>query len=214
MHISIRKLGVFLVLPFLVLVSFWGAESYVSSAQASFFDKFWKKEASQYAVLAELSGFEPGAKVSYRITGPGKEPILNAAQINQDGTLLVPAPAGSQIQNKNITYDFSINEAERTVSLLLRHNALTGATSLNGDTDSPFTDVQIQAQDREIQKRSDWAGLFEETGIKLKADKDVVQPVQIAFYSRDIATDAREYASPALIKILIAPGGRSDRFGP
>ncbi|MCB1721743.1 MAG: hypothetical protein KDI11_08315 [Alphaproteobacteria bacterium] len=207
MHISIRKLGVFLVLPFLVLVSFWGTESYVSSAQASFFDKFWKKEVSQYSILAELSGFEPGAKVNYRITGPGKEPILNAAQIEQDGTLLVPAPAATQIQNKNITYDFSINEAERTVSLLLRHNVQTGTTLLNGDTDRPFTDIQIQAQDREIQMRSDWAGLFEETGIKLKANKDMAQPVQVAFYSHDIATDAREYASPSLIKILIAPGG-------
>ncbi|MCB9982872.1 MAG: hypothetical protein H6861_04235 [Rhodospirillales bacterium] len=197
------KLGI-LFLPVLAVASTWFAGVLINDAQASLLGK---KQTPQNAIVAELSGFEPDATVNYKIIGAKDTPVLQSIQTDETGALSISLPSYSTDEGSEIVYDFSINESAGTLSLLMRYNMGTGALSVNGSAADPFTDIEIKTQNGQIQTRTDWAGLFEETGISFNREEKEQQAVQVAFYSRDIATDARSYASPAIIKVLTAPNG-------
>ena len=172
-------------------------------AQASFFEK----KSSNHAVT--LSGFEPGAKVQYKILSGQSETIYEKTEIDQKGDLNIQLPETYSDEQSHIAYDFAIDESSRELYLLLRLNSETGAVSIKGQSTDTFSDVKITAPGQNIQTRTDWAGLFEETGIRIPNDNAEPAPVQVAFYSGNIASDAQHHQSPALVRVQLAGGGGS-----
>ena len=164
------------------------------------------KKSPSSQILADLSGFEAGAKVSYTITSKDAPPLNGQAHIDEEGGLQIPRPQELESAKSELIYRFSVDEKAGSRSLSMRQDSKTGGVVMNGRAGDAFSDIKIQTRGQEIETRADWAGLFAETGIKFDK-KDAAEPIQVAFYSRDIATDARDYASPALIKVFSAPGG-------
>ena len=196
----------FAVLPLVLICSVLMLTSAVERpATASLFEK---KEKPQ-KIFAALSGFEPGAAVTYSILSGDDNVMQVTSVVDRHGYLNIPMPKNFEATDTDVIYDFSISEQNRTLSLLLRVDSDTGAVSVKSQGSDPFADIEIQASGSNIQTRTDWAGLFEETGIRGKAQDQGPKPVQVAFYSRDIASDARNHQSPAVIKVLTAPGGGS-----
>ncbi|MEZ5815340.1 MAG: hypothetical protein R3E13_11580 [Alphaproteobacteria bacterium] len=157
--------------------------------------------------FAALSGFEPGAIVVYSVFSEDGDMKRATSVVDQHGYLNIAVPESLENAGSDIIYDFSVSEQNRTLSLLLKVDADTGAVAVKGQGAEPFTGIEIAASGSNIRTRTDWAGLFEETGIRGGEKNEKGNPVQVAFYSRDIASDARAHQSPSVIKVFTAPGG-------
>ncbi len=185
----------------------FGALIFTASVDRSANASLLKQKAQSQEVFAALSGFEPGAIVTYSIISEGNDATQTTSMVDRHGYLNIPMPENLKNANSDIVYDFSVSEENRTLSLLFKIDAGTGSVSVKGEGSDPFADIEIQASGRNVGTRSDWAGLFEETGISGAPEEGADNFVRVAFYSRDIASDARDHQSPAVIKVLSAPGG-------
>lgn len=157
--------------------------------------------------LARLSGFEPGARVQYKVLSMDADPISSTMAVNSEGGLDVTVPKqGAGTQDK--MYGFTVEESGRQVAVILKQDPVSGTMSLEGRA-APFTAVQIGIGDKKIDTKTDWAGLFSETGITFEKQEEKQEsvPVQVAFFNNNIATDGRDYQSKAIIQVLTAPGG-------
>ena len=150
---------------------------------------FGKKKSFETKSYAALSGFKPSTIVSYKILPQGADPIIASSKVDARGDLNIEMPENLNIAGPEIIYDFTFDQQEQALSVLLRINTETGAVSISGHTED-FVDIEITAAGKNIDTRTDWAGLFEETGIQAR-NEDGIAPVQVAFYSRNIASDAQ-----------------------
>ena len=157
-------------------------------------------------VFAQLSGFEPRARVEYSIKTEGGKTLERSAMLNDNGELSIPVIEMIENTGKTLRYDFKILETTKTHAASLTFNQVTGEVNIIGEASAPFSEVEISGFGKEIKTKTDWAGLFENTGLK-KPEKQAQKPIQVAFYSRDIASDARNIPSKSVIKVLSAPGG-------
>ena len=193
-------------LSFMVLSALIGLAIIPQDVQASIFSK---KKSQDRETYASLSGFEPGAAVTYSIFASGTQSLKATAFIDESGALYIPVPEELSVDSKHLLYDFSIDESHRDISMVLRVNTTTGEFSVSGAGGDPFTDIEIQANGENTQTRADWAGLFEETGIRLDQKQEGPKPIQVAFYSRNVASDAQQRSSPALIRVQNYSGGNA-----
>lgn len=157
-----------------------------------------------------LSGFEPGALVNLRIIEQDAQPVQTTARIDQAGALNVPMEKDLSSIGSDIIYDFSVEESGRDISVLLRHDLTTGRVSVEGNAGNAFDTVEIGVGTEDILAHADWAGLFAQTGIEMRAEpaKNTDAPIRLAFFNTNTHSDARNYQSASIIKVqLVAPGG-------
>ena len=157
-----------------------------------------------------LSGFEPGALVNLRILEQNSEPMQTTARIDNTGALNVPMEKDLSNVGSDIIYDFSVQEANRDISVLLRHDLTTGQVSVEGNAGNAFDVVEIGIGTEDILTHSDWAGLFAQTGISMRADpaKNTDAPLRLAFLGTNRLNDSRDAQNSSFIKVqLVAPGG-------
>lgn len=163
--------------------------------------------ALEHNTFASLSGFKADTVVVYKILSKDAEPIEAQGIVDKFGFLNIPIPEGLNKLTSDLAYDFSIRDKDQTLSLSLRQNEKTGLFSIYGQGDDSFANIEITAAGENIKTRTDWAGLFEETGIQLGFNKkNRTNEVQVAFFNANIASDAGDYRSPALIKIASSLG--------
>ena len=194
-----KKLFIILLLFAFTSTTFFASHNYAS---ASIFE--WnKKETSKN--FAALSGFKPDTVVSYKITPQGSDPIINNGIVDKKGFLNIELPQDLDKNGPEITYDFTLDEEDKTVSLQIHLNTKNNTASVSGEGTDAFADIEITADNQNILTRSDWSGLFEETGIRMHNEQRDIFPVQVALYSRNGAGDAQNRLSPALIKVQAVP---------
>lgn len=156
-----------------------------------------------------LSGFEPNAQVELGFIEEASEPVRTSARITEDGTLNVPVKKDVSSLGSKIIYDFSVRESKRQVKIIMHHDLASGKVSIEGSGGRPFSEIELGVGTKEKITRTDWAGLFSETGIAMEADpaKEASAPLRLAFSNMNTANDASNYKSPSVIEILTAPGG-------
>jgi hypothetical protein len=180
-----------------------------NTANASIFDALKSKleEKAPSQTFASLSGFEPNATVTYRIHNPHGSAFSGMAQTDEFGNLTLPMPKEFQNNSSEVTYNFIVDEKNKSLNLILLQNAQTGELSIEGSGTQEFTKITIESQEKTVETQSDWAGLFEENKIKNILLKDKNAPYKIAFFSTDPARSIEELTRTPIIEIQSATGG-------
>ncbi len=158
-------------------------------------------------VFASLSGFEPGAKVDYRIVGRNVETFTASAIVDDKGTLDLPAPSGLETIQGKVRYHLEIGQGADKINVTFHFDTINGKMSLEGALGNEHESLEVTARQTVIKTKPDWAGLFEETGIRIPETISKEHPVQLAFYNNDVGREGNNYQSPSYIKVLTGPGG-------
>lgn len=170
------------------------------------------EQIPQNGPSSAFSGFKPGAQITYKIVplDHETEAATGQAAIPEDGALALDMPLAAPESKKPpaaIAYDFSVQDGEDALDLLLRINRDSGHFSVSGRGATPFSELSIKGPSGSIKTKADWAGLFEEGGIAPPgALESRSGSFEIAFYNAHVMNDSSR-VSPAIIKVLTAPGG-------
>ncbi len=201
----LRSPAVFMLGVCFVFVAFvtFGVFSPQNTVEASLLNK----GSQENRVFALLSGFDPGTKVRYRAIGQDIEAFIANGVIDANGNLELLSPPDMAAVTNYLSYSINIGEGSDRMIVTFKFDPQKGEMSLDGSFTKKQMDIKLTGARSDVTTRADWAGLFEETGIKIPQDISEKQPIEVAFYSHDVATDARNYQSQAIIKVLTAPGG-------
>ncbi|MEM7650605.1 MAG: hypothetical protein AAF204_00795, partial [Pseudomonadota bacterium] len=162
-------------------------------------------KASSQTTSAHLSGFEPNTIVSYKILSKSGTPLFANARTDERGQLKIAVPPGFAKDSDEIVFDFAIEEAQQSLALIVEINRKTGDVSVNGQGAESYSDIEISTSGKSFKTRTDWAGLFNETGIQASIEDEEPIPVEVAFYSHNVASDAQNRSSPAMVKVQVIP---------
>ncbi len=158
--------------------------------------------------FASLSGFKPGAIVSYKIYQSGGTVLNGQGMVNIQGQLSLSLPEGVNLTPDDLAYEFNVNEDSETLNFTLRNDKEQGTMSIEGDGASQLSEIHVDIGASQIDTKSDWAGLFKETGIKIPENIDEeTDGIKVAFFSANPAMGFSALESPAIIKVQLAPGG-------
>lgn len=167
--------------------------------------RFWNSQTEDAsATYATLSGFKPGAHVTYTITGPEALPFTGKATVDTNGNLIIPAAENIKTTNASLTYNFIIDQDNQTLNILLKHNLQTGDLSVSGSGAGDFTTITIENDNNTLQTRSDWAGLFEENDISdIWAGDEKNRSYKIAFFNANPGQNLIQPVNPMVINVAV-----------
>lgn len=186
---------------FLILAGFTADRLLSPSGQA---------EPTGPEIQAEFSGFETGATISYSLIPRTGRPVNGASLIDETGQAQMPAAYFEDAESPNLTYDLTIDDSQRTLSVLMNFNRETGRLSLQGRGAAPFEKIALDVGGRKTSLHSDWAGLFLGTDLDLsRQDQKQAgeQEIRLAFGNVYSANDAWPGQNASVVKIIYAPGG-------
>ena len=161
---------------------------------------------SEQDLAASLSGFEPGAKVTYAVLKTDQSIRNGEATIDDQGRLLLSFGLKPEEIAKDFEYSFAIEGQNNAVSFRLVRDPKTGALQISGTGFGELSDIEIDTGVNLVNSRSDWAGVFEQTGIELP-NTDETTHVKVAFYGANIAQGLADANNPSILDIQFAPGG-------
>ncbi|MBL4803774.1 MAG: hypothetical protein JKY71_02825 [Alphaproteobacteria bacterium] len=194
-------LGVFFVFLSFAAVSMFSGQTRVNASLLN------EQQDQEPEVFALLSGFEPGTKVRYRAFGADIDTFTASGVVDENGDLSLLSPPNMKGMKNKIRYSMDIGEYAERVSVTFHFDPRQGRMSFSGEFVRDNGDIEFAAAKKVLKTRADWAGLFEETGIKIPQNVSKKDPIQVSFFNNDVASDADNYQSPAVIQVLTAPGG-------
>ena len=159
-------------------------------------------------IFAVLQGFNPGALVSYSLWSEQQQIFSGTGTVDDWGNLNIALPQNTDIMPQDLSYKFAIDDDDQSVDFILDYNATSDSVSLQGESTDSFSRIVVDVKGKNVDTKSDWAGLFSETGIRLPQDTDLnAQGYQVAFYSADPLRGFHNAPNPSIIQIMDAPGG-------
>lgn len=184
-------------------------------ASAFLFENRKNKEES---VFTSLSGFQPNTVISYQVSRTDGTLMHGRAQTDEYGNLMIPVPEDMKDYSGDTTYNFVIDQENQSLNIVLKHNSENGSVSIGGSGAGEFTKIVIKGDNKALETRSDWAGLFEEKNIGNLWSADGPGTYKVAFFNVDPGQNIEEHSSPALIQVGgfggggVAGGSQADLF--
>jgi len=150
-----------------------------------------------------LEGFLPSTDIHYTILSSTNVMKEGKAKTDAEGNLAVTYKIPPEESPLYYVYDFYIAEGDQYSNILMRHNLQTGVITTSGNGLSEFSKVSLVTSEGASRSKTDWSGAFLEKG-SLKPEEN---NFQLALHGFSGMGEMARRESPALIKVLAAPGG-------
>lgn len=163
-----------------------------------------KNEQQNAAENIFLQDFAPLSDVSYTVFSSGILIAEGNKKTDKDGNLTITHKRPAETFQTQIVYNFNIVSGKDYLDVLVRMDLKSGKITMSGSGLDEFSDVLIVTPKGEMRTKSDWSGAFAEEGISTAHDNG---EFEIAMHGFDNFAPLAKRQSPAIIKVLAAPGG-------